>query len=120
LLTRLNSLPRNPDVQYSLLLGNKGPATREQIDELRRRIIASQNVNPALRVLGPRLAELLEDLDELVNGLGDGAVAVERGRLEGVDDTIVLSVNHGAITSALDDADSQRLLAEVLARLDRR
>jgi pimeloyl-ACP methyl ester carboxylesterase len=118
LLARLNSLPRSPDVRYSLLLGNNGPATREQLDELRRRIIASQALNPALRVLGPRLAELLEDLDELVDGLGDGAVAVERGRLEGVDDTIVLSFVHGAITSALDVEDSRRLIAEVLARLD--
>jgi pimeloyl-ACP methyl ester carboxylesterase len=118
LLARLNGLPRNPDVRYSLLLGNNGPATREQLDELRRRIIASQALNPALRVLGPRLAELLEDLDELVDGLGDGAVAVERGRLEGVDDTIVLSFAHGAITSALDVEDSRRLIAEVLARLD--
>jgi hypothetical protein len=99
------------------LLGNNGPATREQLDELRRRVIGSQDLNPALRVLGPRLAELLEDLDELVDGLGDGAVAVERGRLEGVDDTIVLSFNHGTITSPLDDEGGQRLIAEVLARL---
>jgi pimeloyl-ACP methyl ester carboxylesterase len=117
LLGQLNSLPRNPQVRYSLLLGNKGPATHEQLDELRRRVIASQDLNPALRVLGPRLAELLEDLDELVDGLGDGAVAVERGRLEGVDDTIVLRFNHGTITSALDDEGGQRLIAEVLARL---
>jgi hypothetical protein len=117
LLGQLNSLQRNPQVRYSLLLGNKGPATREQLDELRRRVIASQDLNPALRVLGPRLAELLEDLDELVDGLGDGAVAVERGRLEGVDDTIVLSFNHGTITSPLDDEGGQRLIAEVLARL---
>jgi pimeloyl-ACP methyl ester carboxylesterase len=120
LLARLNGLPRNPAVRYSLLLGNRGPATREQLDELRRRIIASQDLNPALGVLGPRLAALLEDLDELVDGLGDGAVAVERGRLEGVDDTIVLRFNHGAIASALNDEDSRRLIAEVLARLDRR
>lgn len=118
LLARLNSLSRSPEVRYSLLLGNDGPATREQLDELRRRVIASQDLNPALRVLGPRLAELLEDLDELVDGLGDGAVAVERGRLEGVDDTIVLSFDHGAIASALNDEDSRQLIAEVLARLD--
>jgi len=94
LLQRLNGLPRNPNVRYSLILGNKGPATREQLDELRRLIIATRDRNVALRALGPRLDELLEDLDELVDGVGDGAVAVERGRLEGVDDTIVLGFNH--------------------------
>jgi pimeloyl-ACP methyl ester carboxylesterase len=119
LLVRLNNQPRNPNVRYSLLLGNRGPATREQLDELRRLIIGRQPTNPALRALGPRLEQLLEDLDELVDGLGDGAVAVERGRLEGVDDTIVLDFNHGAITTDLTDEVGARLLAAILMRLDR-
>jgi len=117
LLTRLNSLPRNPGVRYSLLLGNSGPATREQLDELRRLILNSQATNPVLRTLGPRLEELLVDLDELVDGVGDGAVAVERGRLDGVDDTIVLRFSHGAISTDLTDASSMALVAEILARL---
>jgi pimeloyl-ACP methyl ester carboxylesterase len=119
LLERLGSLPRNPEVSYSLLLGNSGPATREQLDELRRLILGQRDTNVALRALGPRLEELLADLDELVDGLGDGAVAVERGRLEGVDDTIVFSFNHGAITSALSGASGQRLVAEIMTRLIR-
>jgi hypothetical protein len=120
LLARLNELPRNPNVRYSLILGKKGPATREQLDILRRAILDSQESNVALRVLGPRLGPLLEDLDELVDGLGDGAVAVERGRLEGVDDTIVLDFSHSSITSELSDASSNTLVAEILIRLDRR
>jgi hypothetical protein len=107
-------------VRYSLLLGNRGPATREQLDELRRIIIDSQQTNVALGALGPRLGTLLEDLDELVDGLGDGAVAVERGRLDGVDDTIVLDFNHGSIASQLTDASSTRLVSEILTRLNRR
>lgn len=119
LLHRLNNLPRNPNVSYSLLLGNSGPATREQIEELRRLILSRRETNVALRALGPRLEELLADLDELVDGVGDGAVAVERGRLDGIDDTIVLPFNHGAITSALNDANGQRLVAEIVTRLIR-
>jgi len=119
-LARLNGLSRNPDVRYSLILGNKGPATREQLDELRRVIIDSQNANVALRALGPRLDALLEDLDELVDGLGDGAVALERGRLQGVDDTIVLEFHHGLITSELTDAGGNRLVDEILTRLEQR
>jgi pimeloyl-ACP methyl ester carboxylesterase len=120
ILARLNGLPRNPEVRYSLILGNKGPATGEQLDELRRVIIASQETNVALRVLGPRLEPLLEDLDELVDGLGDGAVAVERGRLPGVDDTILLEFHHGLISSELADASSDRLVSEILTRLNER
>lgn len=119
LLERLNGLPRNPDIRYSLLLGNRGPATREQLDELRRLIVSRQRTNVALRALGPRLEPLLEDLDELVDGLGDGAVAVERGRLEGVDDTLVLYFGHGAISTDLTDEVGTRLVTEILARLDR-
>lgn len=117
LLERVNGFPRNPSVRYSLLLGNKGPATREQVDELRRWIIGVQGSNAVLQALGPRLEELLEDLDELVDGLGDGAVAVARGRLQGVDDTVVLSFRHTTISSALTDESSRTLVAEILARL---
>ena len=119
LIARLNSQPRSPDVRYALILGTRGPATREQIDELRRLIMSRQSTNPALRVLGSELELLLEDLDELVNGLGDGAVAVERGRLQGIDDTIVFDFHHGAINTALTDDTGNRLVAEILTRLNR-
>jgi pimeloyl-ACP methyl ester carboxylesterase len=118
-LDRLNGFPRNVDVRYSLLLGDKGPATREQLDELRFWLGRAQQENTVLRALGPRMDELLEDMDELVDDRGDGAVAVERGRLEGVDDTVVLNVNHGAITTDFSAAGSGRLLSEIIHRLDR-
>lgn len=120
LLQKLNAWPRNPRVSYSLLLGNKGPATREQLDELRRWILGRQDNNAVLRALGPRLEGLLADLDELVDGLGDGAVAVERGRLDGVDDTVVLSFMHSTISSALTDEISLALVAAIVERLERR
>jgi hypothetical protein len=41
---------------------------------------------------------LLSDIDELVEGKGDGVVAVERGRLEGVADTLVLPFGHLSVT----------------------
>ena len=87
---------------------------------MRRIILASQETNVALKALGPRLRPLLEDLDELVDGVGDGAVAIERGRLSGVDDTIVLDFNHGMISSELTDASSNQLVAEILTRLNQR
>ena len=59
-------------MRYSLLLGNKGPATREQVDELRRLILSRQSTNPVLRAFGPELEVFLEDLDELEQRQGQG------------------------------------------------
>ena len=44
--------------------------------------------------MGDRLDRYLADLDEVVEGKGDGAVAVKRGRLEGVSDIEVLDFDH--------------------------
>jgi hypothetical protein len=46
------------------------------------------------------LDALLADIDELVEGKGDGVVAVKRGRLDGVTDTQVLPFGHLAVTGA--------------------
>jgi pimeloyl-ACP methyl ester carboxylesterase len=116
-LRRLNARPRNPRVKYSLLLGNDGPATRQQLNKVRRELREAQQEHAVLRALGPRLDAFLQDLDELVEGKGDGVVAVERGRLAGVEDTEVLPFGHTAITSDLSDEPSQRLLKEVIDRL---
>jgi hypothetical protein len=45
-----------------------------------------------------RLAAILSDIDEVVEGKGDGIVAVKRGRLEGVADTLVMPFGHMAVT----------------------
>lgn len=116
-LRRLNALPRNPRVKYSLLLGNQGPATRQQLSQVRKKLREAQQEHAVLRALGPRLDEFLQDLDELVDGQGDGVVAVERGRLPGVEDTEVLRFGHTAITSDLSDESSKRLLSEITERL---
>ena len=41
----------------------------------------------------------LGDMDEVVKGKGDGAVSVERGRLEGVQE-VVVDLGHRALTRA--------------------
>ena len=45
-----------------------------------------------------RLDAILNDIDELVEGKGDGVVAVKRGRLDGVSDTLVMPFGHLAVT----------------------
>jgi hypothetical protein len=60
----------------------------------------------------------LADLDEVAQGKGDGAVAVERGRLEGVKETIVLGFVHYRLMDGDTDA-ARQLRAELLKRLVR-
>jgi hypothetical protein len=45
-----------------------------------------------------RLKDILSDIDELVEGKGDGVVAVKRGRLNGVSDTLILPFAHLSVT----------------------
>ena len=41
---------------------------------------------------------ILADVDELVEGKGDGIVAVKRGTLDGVPDTLTMPFGHLAVT----------------------
>ena len=111
-LKRLNARPRNPKVQYTIFLGTAGPLTAEELAQLREGIAKAGQQNRWVRFFGSRVYKWLEDLDEVVEGKGDGCVSVARGRLEGVDDTIVLRISH------LDGrTDVKKLHQEILLRL---
>lgn len=94
LLRTLNEQKRNPGVRYSILLGTAAPLTREQLTLLRHRFQQAGEDNRFVRFLGPKVDRWLAEMDEVVHGRGDGAVAVERGRLEGVEDVVLLPFDH--------------------------
>jgi hypothetical protein len=60
---------------------------------------------------------LVADMDEVVDGKGDGVVAIKRGRLEGVNDVVLLPFDHLSCTGEPEDAAVRNLQKEVLARL---
>jgi len=93
-LTRLNSRPRNPRVRYSQILGNGGPLGDAEVGAARECLQFCSRHNRLARFLGKPVEEWLGDLDEVVRGKGDAAVALKRGRLEGVEDTVVLGFDH--------------------------
>ena len=93
-LEKMAGLQRNPDVRYAVLLGTKAPATRRQLDDLRDTLQSASDENRVVKLLRPKLDAWLADLDELVDGEGDGIVAVKRGRLAGVEDTVLIPFNH--------------------------
>jgi pimeloyl-ACP methyl ester carboxylesterase len=97
-LTELNCRPRNPRVRYSLFLGTGAMLSDDQVDWIRDAFCDSLAKVPGADSRAGRLASILDDVDELVEGKGDGIVAVKRGRLQGVADTVVMPFGHMAVT----------------------
>lgn len=97
-LTTLNCRPRNPKVRYSNFLGTGGCLSDAQVGWVRERFCESLAKVPGAEDRAERLSHILADIDELIEGKGDGIVAVKRGRLDGVADTVVMPFGHMAVT----------------------
>jgi len=97
-LCELNTRPRNADVRYSILLGTGATLDDAQMAWIRKSIRKCLAKVPGTDRRAEQLDEILSDIDELVEGKGDGIVAVKRGRLDGIDDTLVLPFGHLAVT----------------------
>ena len=116
-LRTLNARDRNPHVRYSLLIGTRGPLSEDGVDELREQIRTRIDDYKLLRLVRPRIEEALEDLDEFTVNQGDGAVAVKRARLEGVEDTELLHFTHLALTREAGDPQFDELVEAIQSRL---
>jgi pimeloyl-ACP methyl ester carboxylesterase len=97
-LVELNGRSRNPQVRYSLFLGTGACLSDAQVEWIRGCVCDSLAKLPGADSRAERIGDLLEDVDELIEGKGDGIVAVKRGRLEGVADTVVMPFGHMAVT----------------------
>jgi hypothetical protein len=117
-LAELNSRPRNPRVAYTVILGTGAMMTEEEMEWVRTSVVERFERVPGTRSSAVRLNRLLAEVDELVEGRGDGVVSVERGRLAGVADTLVLPFGHLAVTGEPSTAVVQEVQAAVLARLE--
>ena len=114
---RLNARSRNPKVHYSIFLGTGGHLTEQQVNQLREGLRTAKDNSDIAGIFTPRFDKMLADLDEVIGGKGDGVVAVKRGRLEGVEDTVLADFTHlGVLQTPTTFADDE-VYQGVVARL---
>ncbi len=116
-LRELNARNRNPNVRYSLILGTDAPCTAAEITELRESMMQSLSQSRTGRLVLPKVDSFLGDFDELERGKGDWVVSVERGRLDGVHDTLLLPIKHWTFSDELPQPAQQKLHDAVIERL---
>lgn len=116
-LAELNSRPRNPNIRYSLFLGTGALLSDAHVAWIRERFCESVAIVPGGDGRAKRLATLLGDIDELVEGKGDGIVAVKRGRLDGVVDTVVMPFGHMAVAGEARNETMREFQLAVVQRL---
>lgn len=114
-LSQLNRRPRNPEVEYTLLLGAAGPISAKRLDDLRDWLRSTVG-RLTSRDTTACVDDFQEEYAELVRGTGDGVVSLKRGRLAGVEDVVVLPFTHLGVTDS-DDSPSQAARRVILERL---
>jgi pimeloyl-ACP methyl ester carboxylesterase len=117
-LEEMNSRSRNPRVAYSVILGTGASMTEAEMEWIRESVLQKLAKVPGAEGGIARLETLLGDMDELIEGKGDGVVSVSRGRLDGVSDTLVLPFGHISVTGEPATDVVREVQAEVLKRLN--
>jgi pimeloyl-ACP methyl ester carboxylesterase len=113
----LNARPRNPRVQYSIFLGTSARFSEAQLVWIRDSLCNQLAKLPGCEGSVEHLEAILNDIDELVEGKGDGVVAVKRGRLDGVSDTLIMPFGHLAVTGEPSNDALRNVQRAVVERL---
>ena len=116
-LSELNKLPRNKGVRYTSLLGNNGSINEDQVGALAKKIEKWSLDSKWVKLVTENGLKKIEDFTEIIEGKGDGVVAVEAAALKGVDDVKVFGVTHRSMWTSPKDESSIDLYRSVIDRL---
>ena len=116
-LTELNARPRNPNIRYAVFLGTGASVSQDEMDWMRTALQETSGRCPGIRGCSGKLDDLLSDMEEIVDGKGDGIVALKRGRLDGVEDVVILPFGHLSCTGKADCESVKQVQTELLSRL---
>jgi pimeloyl-ACP methyl ester carboxylesterase len=117
-LARLNGRERNPRVRYAIFLGTAAGVSQAEMNWMRSAVRTTGDHCPGAGVCTAKLDRLLSGMEELIEGKGDGVVALKRGRLDGVDDVVILPFGHLNCTGPPTCDAIQQVQSELLARLE--
>lgn len=115
-LRDLNARSRNPRVRYSIILGTRSPLTEQDRAAMHDTMERAGDRNRWTRFFGARVLAWTADLEEVVDGKGDGLVAVKRGRLDGVEDIVTRRFGHIRVLNP-NAAEAREVHKLVLDRL---
>jgi pimeloyl-ACP methyl ester carboxylesterase len=117
-LKALNRQPRRRGLPYHIVAGDRGLLTRDARAQLEARVdLVMRNAGIFGRMTQIATADLPDLLEELTDETGDGCVAVERTRLEGVADHVTIHANHAELIRApllFSDAGPVACMPELL------
>ncbi len=100
-LTKLNRRPRRRGVPYHIVAGDVGFMSQDGRAQIEGQVaLVNRNAGIFGKLTQAATTDLPELLDELTDGTGDGCVAVERTRLPGVTDHVILHANHAELIRA--------------------
>ncbi len=115
-LKQLNQRPRNANVHYTIFLGTGTTFTQAELDHARRIVDKCCQADAFLAIIKPAFERAIDDLNDSV-AVGDGVVSVERGKLDGVTDTVQLGFDHWNVLGEPKLEPVAALHREILKRL---
>jgi pimeloyl-ACP methyl ester carboxylesterase len=93
-LDQIRQRKRLAGVRYTNIVGTGSPVSEEEVTRLRSTLQNLDQKGSVVRLIRPRIEPLLDSFDELVQGKGDGVVAAENAKMEGVEDVLTVPLSH--------------------------